>query len=299
MHKILMLIFILFINTIFSYRIFITPSYELYDFIKEKSVISTDIKFTSLSISSPFLELLENNKSSGYIEYNMMNFKSTNILPDKNTSGYLHEKFIIFDNNSVLFGTGNFTKGSIFEDLNVFIFTEDIDVVKLFLKEFENFKNGNFGKNKRIINKEITSKDLGKMKFVTGPSKNIYNELNNFILSSKKFLYIFTFSFTDNRILYDLEFLSSKNIDIKIVADKWNINNFSNIRFLKGIEYKIINSYRNMHLKLLINEKGIVLGSYNLTYRAREKNDEYLIIIYNKKIKNYFINLLETFFTNK
>ncbi|SHE66250.1 PLD-like domain-containing protein [Marinitoga hydrogenitolerans DSM 16785] len=291
MYKFFILIFILFAHIIFSYEIFITPSYKIYNFIKEKTILSDNLKFASLSINSPFLELLDTNKSSGYIEYENLYFKSYNILPDKNLEGYLHEKFIIFDNNSVLFGTGNFTKGSIFEDLNIFIYSEDKNIVSLFLKEFDNFKNGNFGKNKRIIDKVINSKDLGKVVFVTGPSENIFNVIDNFILSSKKILYIFTFSFTDNRILYNLEYLSSKNIDVKIIADNWNIKNYSNLKYLKSVKYTISKKYRNMHLKVLINENGVLLGSYNLTYRAREKNDEFIIILYNKNIQKTMLDL--------
>jgi phosphatidylserine/phosphatidylglycerophosphate/cardiolipin synthase-like enzyme len=291
MRKIIFIIFITLYSISFSYKIFLTPSYELYEFIKEKVIISNNVKFVSLSIDTPFLDILDNNKTKGYIEYEMMNFESSYILPDKNIDGYLHEKFIIFDDESVLFGTGNLTSGSIFEDLNVFVYSEDNKIVDLFQSEFNNFKNGNFGNKKRSIDKEVKSQDLGKIKFVTGPSKNIYNVVDNFINSSKKYLYIFSFSFTDGRILYDLEKLASRNVEVKIIADKWNIMNYSNIKYLKGIDYKIVNKYRNMHLKALINENGVLLGSYNLTYRAREKNDEYIIISSKNSLKNFFINL--------
>ncbi|KAF2956943.1 phospholipase D-like domain-containing protein [Marinitoga sp. 38H-ov] len=295
MRILIIIIYLLIFSLTFSYKFFVTPSYELYEFIKEKSLISDDIKFVSLSINKPFIDVLDNNKTHGFVEYEMMNFKSDFILPDKNFEGYLHEKFIIFNNKSVLFGTGNFTTGSIFEDINIFIYSEDINIVNLFLKEFQNFEAGYFGNKKRIISKNVKSDDLGKIKFITGPSKNIYYEMENFINTTKKYLYVFTFSFTDGRILYDLEKLSSKNIEVKIIADKWNFNNFSNIKFLKGIEYKILKLNGNMHLKILLNEKGILIGSYNLTYRAREKNDEYIFIstnnLLNRKLYDLF-NLL-------
>lgn len=296
MKKLTFIFFILIYSISFSYKIFLTPSYELYEFIKEKALSANSIKFVSLSIDKPFIEILDNNKTQGFIEYEMIDFDSKYILPDKNYDGYLHEKFVIFDNKSVLFGTGNFTSGSIFEDLNIFIYSEDLKIVNLFLKEFQNFTNGKFAKSKRIINKEMKSDDFGKIKFVTGPSKNIFNAVNDFINSSKKYLYIFSFSFTDGRILYNLENLSSKNIEIKVIADKWNVKNYSNIKYLKGIEYKIISTYRNMHLKVLINEKGVLLGSYNLTYRAREKNDEYIMILYDDYIRNFFVNLIKNFY---
>ncbi|NUV00183.1 hypothetical protein XO12_08815 [Marinitoga sp. 1154] len=292
MKKFFLILYLFFSLFLYSYRIFITPSYELADFIEEKIIISNNIKFVSLSLNAPFLSILNNkNNVEGFIEFNMYDIKSNNILPDKNTEGYLHEKFMIFDNKSVLFGTGNFTSGSIFEDLNVYIYTEDQAITSLFLKEFQNFQNGKFGKNKNIENKSIYSKDIGKIIFITGPSKNIYNAINNFILSSKKFLYIFTYSFTDGRILYSFEKLSSINVDVKIIADNWNEKFVSNLKYLKGIEYKILKKYRNMHLKLLVNEHGLLLGSYNLTYRAREKNDEYILIIYNKDIRQILFDL--------
>ncbi|KLO23827.1 hypothetical protein X275_01945 [Marinitoga sp. 1197] len=292
MKKIFLILYLFFSIFLYSYRIFITPSYELADFIEEKIIISNNIKFVSLSLNAPFLSMLNNkNNVEGFIEFNMYDIKSNNILPDKNIEGYLHEKFMIFDNKSVLFGTGNFTSGSIFEDLNVYIYTEDQAITSLFLKEFQNFQNGKFGKNKNIDNKSIYSKDIGKVIFITGPSKNIYSAINNFILSSKKFLYIFTYSFTDGRILYSFEKLSSINVDVKIIADSWNEKFVSNLKYLKGIEYKILKKYRNMHLKLLVNEYGLLLGSYNLTYRAREKNDEYILIIYNKDIRQILLDL--------
>jgi len=103
MRKIIFIIFITLYSISFSYKIFLTPSYELYEFIKEKVIISNNVKFVSLSIDTPFLDILDNNKTKGYIEYEMMNFESSYILPDKNIDGYLHEKFIIFDDKSVLF----------------------------------------------------------------------------------------------------------------------------------------------------------------------------------------------------
>ncbi|WP_129409782.1 hypothetical protein [Marinitoga lauensis] len=51
----------------FSYKIFITPSYEIYNFIKEKTLSSDDIKFVSLSIDDTFLKLLDNNKTTGLL----------------------------------------------------------------------------------------------------------------------------------------------------------------------------------------------------------------------------------------
>ncbi|NUU97158.1 phospholipase D-like domain-containing protein [Marinitoga sp. 1138] len=292
--KIILNIIIIFSSMTFPYKIFITPSQELFYFIKEKSFLSENIKFVSLSISQPFIDILDSRKTEGFIE-NDLKGNLNYILPDRNYEGYLHEKFIIFNNKSVLFGTGNFTSGSIFEDINLFIYSEDIKVVNLFLKEFKNFESGKFGKDKEIINRNVFTKEFGKAKLVTGPSEKIYNAVKDFILSTKKYLYVYTFSFTDSRIAYLIEKLSSKsNIKIEIYADDWNLENINILRYLKGIDLKFIRDRKkNMHLKVLINEKGVLIGSYNLTYRAREKNDEYIFVIFNDGIKEEILRKIE------
>ncbi|AEX84998.1 hypothetical protein Marpi_0557 [Marinitoga piezophila KA3] len=292
--KIILNIIIIFSSMTFPYKIFITPSQELFYFIKEKSFLSENIKFVSLSISQPFIDILDSRKTEGFIE-NDLKGNLNYILPDRNYEGYLHEKFIIFNNKSVLFGTGNFTSGSIFEDINLFIYSEDIKIVNLFLKEFKNFASGKFGKKKEIINEEIFTKEFGKIKIVTGPSENIYNTVKDFITNTNEFLNIYTFSFTDSRIAYLIEKLSTrKNIKIKIYADDWNLENINILRYLKGVEVKFIkDNKKNMHLKILINEKGVLIGSYNLTYRAREKNDEYLFIVFNNKFKEEILEKIE------
>jgi phosphatidylserine/phosphatidylglycerophosphate/cardiolipin synthase-like enzyme len=49
---------------------------------------------------------------------------------------------------------------------------------------------------------------------------------------------------------------------------------------MQGINIK----YRNdIHAKCItIDGETVIIGSYNLTYRAREKNDEMVVIIKNK-----------------
>lgn len=107
--------------------------------------------------------------------------------------------------------------------------------------------------------------------------------------------YIFSYKIfitPSHELFYFIKEKTHLSKNIKIVVDKWNSENFSLLKYLKGIEVKIIKKNDgNMHLKMLINEKGVLLGSYNLTYRAREKNDEYIIFLFNDKIKMNYISL--------
>lgn len=265
---------------------------DLQTFIENKIDSSNNIKVVTLTISKKLLSKLKNKNYTIYGESTLNT--SPMITPDKNKNGYLHEKFMIFDNKSILFGTGNFTESGLKNDFNVFIYTKDTQIIKLFTLELNNFKNGLYGPKKIKIDKKITSNEFGQVEFITSPSKIIYKKIIKELNTAKKSINVFSFSFTDPFLLKELEKLSSKKIKIKLLYDDWNEKYLSSIKYMKGIELK---KRTDIHAKLIIiDSKIVILGSYNYTYRAREKNDEYILIIknkilsekLNKKFKNMF-----------
>ncbi|RAO98455.1 hypothetical protein PW5551_09785 [Petrotoga sp. 9PW.55.5.1] len=279
----LLLIIVLISGKIFSYELFFSGE-ELLFFLNQKLNSSKSIKLVSFS--------LDNTISDGISKINHEIFLEKDggysgdiplsITYDKNYDGYLHQKFIIFDNNSILFGTGNFTKSGLKEDFNIFIYTEDMNIVAVFLKEFSNFRNGKFGNNKKIVKENLRNTDMGNIEIITGPSEEIYKTVLKKVSTAKESIKLFSYSFTDPYFIQKLEKLSSKNICIQIISDDWNKIYNSPLIFMMGIDIK----YRNdIHAKCLtIDNEITIIGSYNLTYRAREKNDEVVVIINNRGI---------------
>ncbi|BBE31879.1 hypothetical protein OSSY52_20200 [Tepiditoga spiralis] len=263
----------------------------LQDFVKNKIDSSNNIEVVTLTINKEILSKLKDKNYTIYAESTLNN--SPMIILDKNKDGYLHEKFMIFDNKSILFGTGNFTESGLKNDFNVFIYTKDIKIVNLFNLELNNFKRGLYGIKKEKIDKKINSKEFGNVEFITSPSETIYKKIIKELNTAKKSINIFTFSFTDPFLLKELEKISSKNIKIKILYDDWNEKYLSSIKYMKGIELKKRN---DIHAKIIvIDSKTLIIGSYNYTYRARAKNDEYILIIKNRiiseKINKKFQNM--------
>jgi len=275
-------------TTLFSYEFFFSGG-ELIQFINQKLVTSKFVKVVSFSMDDTISKKLLGidyqiflEKDGGY-----SGDLDLSIKYDKNTGGYLHQKYMIFDNNSVLFGTGNFTRSGLLTDLNIFIYTEDERIVKVFLEEYENFQKGKFGYSKKPITKSLNSTEFGKVKIVTGPSEEILNAVLKEIEKSKISINVFSYSFTDPYFVHILEQASSSDVKIEILSDDWNKIYDSPLKYMKGINIK----YRNdIHAKCItIDDETVVIGSYNLTYRAREKNDEMVVIIKNKGLAT-FIN---------
>lgn len=280
---IFILFFLLLTNLIYAYQLFFSGE-ELTFFLKKKIESSKSIRLVSFSLDDTISEEILKTNYEIFLEYEggYSGNYDLSIKYDKNRDGYLHEKFIVFDDQSVLFGTGNFTESGLIKDFNIFIYTEEKEIVKVFLKELNNFKKGKFGINKEQINVNLMGTELGNVKIITGPSEKIYNEILKEIKKAKEFVSVIAYSFTDPYFVEILEKMSSKNVKIRILSDDWNRIYESPLKFMLGVELK----YRNdIHAKaLIIDEETFIIGSYNLTYRAREKNDEIVLIIKNKGI---------------
>jgi phosphatidylserine/phosphatidylglycerophosphate/cardiolipin synthase-like enzyme len=278
---ILTALFLFSFTSLFSYELFFSGG-ELVHFINQKLKTSTSVKVVSFSLDDTISENLSAINHQIFLEKDGGYSGDINlsIKYDKNTDGYLHQKYMIFDNNSVLFGTGNFTTSGLLTDLNIFIYTEDEKIVKVFLDEYENFQWGKFGYSKEVINQRLNTTEFGKVKIITGPSKEVLNSVLNEIKRSKISLKVFSYSFTDPYFVHVLEQASSNDVKVEILSDDWNKIYTSPLKYMQGINIK----YRNdIHAKCItIDGETVIIGSYNLTYRAREKNDEMVVIIKNK-----------------
>jgi phosphatidylserine/phosphatidylglycerophosphate/cardiolipin synthase-like enzyme len=61
-----------------------------------------------------------------------------------------------------------------------------------------------------------------------------------------------------------------------------------------GLDVRIDGNDGQMHHKVfIVDEKIVVMGSYNFSRAAEERNDETIIIVYNEDIANFFMEEFE------
>jgi len=293
--KFALFLFFTIVSMTFAFDIFFSGS-EIEYFLKDKICKALFIQAVSLSTDDFFISMLRDKKTDFFIEASLFESevpKNVRIFRDNNKEGYLHEKFIIFDGKAVLFGTGNFTENSLKNDFNVFVYTQNPIVTALFLEEINNFQNNRYGHDKSIIDRQVKA-DGCTFRMITGPSVNIYKSLIKEIQNSSQSIDIFSFSFTDPFMVYELEKASASGVKIRMVSDDWNLMYSSPIQYLKGIE---VVYDPGVHAKIMVlDNKKLVIGSYNLTYRAREKNDEFLVIVDDSKLVSAVREKFELYF---
>ena len=98
-----------------------------------------------------------------------------------------------------------------------------------------------------------------------------------------------TFSFTSDK-LGDLIIEKSKNVSVKGIFENFQANSeFSEYNKMKELNVKTDNNPKFLHHKVFIVDDVVVLGSYNPSSSGNKKNDENILIIYDKKITNKFL----------
>ena len=221
-------------------------------------------------------------------------FNSDREYEKNNQTAIMHNKFFIFDNKKVWTGSANITSTDLSEyNSNYSILINNPDVAKIYKQEFEQMFNGSFHKYKNKIykNKIEHSKDT-KLEVLFSPKDNIIeNKIIPLINSAQKYIYIPMFFITHKGIQEALINAKYKGVEIKLIGDATNSRTKHTIhRELRkvGIKAKTENYAGKMHAKtLIIDDEVSVIGSLNYTKSGNNKNDENIVVIYNKDIAKY------------
>lgn len=197
----------------------------------------------------------------------------------------MHNKFYIFDNETVITGSANLshTDMSGFNS-NSIIVVKSNDVAKYYTQEFEQMYSGKFHNDKI----STPNKTIGNVQIYFSPQdKTITNGILPLIKNAKNYIYIPTFVITEKRITDELIAAKNRGVDVKIILDALNASSkHSKHKELRnsGIPLKAENWAGKMHSKsMIIDDTYLVIGSMNLSKSGETRNDENTIILKNPK----------------
>lgn len=217
------------------------------------------------------------------------------ILGDRR-EGLMHNKFVVIDNSEVWTGSTNFTDSGAYADNNNMIRIRSVKVAENFTKEFEEmFVDDKFGDNvvSQTPNPRVAI-DGTPIDVYFSPDDNVQASLVDIINTAQESIYFMMFSFTADPLGQAVRARAEDGVTVAGVMDTEQVN--SNV----GTEFDPFNQagldvYRDgiegqMHHKVMIIDESIVIfGSYNFTNSAETRNDETVLVIYNKDIVAQFI----------
>lgn len=135
-----------------------------------------------------------------------------------------------------------------------------------------------------------------KIRVCFTPQKNCAAKIIDEIDRSQKSIYIQAYTFTSKSIAKSLIMAKARGIDIKVILDETQVNSeYSVINELCEGEIPIWIDFKPAiaHNKvMIIDNKKVITGSFNLTYSAQARNAENLLIIQNNDqlVKKYVKN---------
>src|SRR3989344_1204589 len=206
-----------------------------------------------------------------------------------NRNVLMHNKFCIFDDKIISTGSFNPTVNGNEKNNNNLIIINPKYLAENYEEEFQSFMNDDFGRDaqvqypKVILNNEILIENY------FCPEDNCEQHVYDVISKAKERIYFMTFSFTSDK-LGDLIIKKSKDIEVKGIFENFQSSTeYSELNKMKKLSVITDNNPNFMHHKVFIVDDIVVLGSYNPTSSGNAKNDENILIIYDKNLADKFL----------
>ncbi len=217
------------------------------------------------------------------------------IIGDKQ-DGLMHNKFMVIDKSEVWLGSMNFTDSGAYEDNNHMIRILSTKMAENFTKEFEEmFLENSFGENvRRETPHPSLTIDSTRVDTFFSPDDGVLSQLAAVLSSAEESVYFLAFSFTSNDLGDIVREKAEAGLTVRGVMDDEQVSSNQGTEYdpfkQADLEVRIDGIEGQMHHKVfIIDESIVVLGSYNFSRAAEERNDENLLFIYNETLARQFI----------
>ncbi|MFH1289777.1 MAG: phospholipase D-like domain-containing protein [Nanoarchaeota archaeon] len=203
-------------------------------------------------------------------------------------TGLMHDKFCVLNERVVITGSMNPTYRGAYKNNNNLIIIESPTLAQNYLAEFEEIKHGR--ENKKTKYTEIKHNNRTIQNFFC-PDDACEEKVLRVLNTANSSIYFMTFSFTSDAI-GDLLIEKRNNIEIRGIFEKSQNSKWSEKKKMDvfNMETKVDSNPANLHHKVfIIDEKIVILGSYNPTNNGNTRNDENILIIHDKSIAAEFM----------
>lgn len=217
------------------------------------------------------------------------------IVGDEN-DGLMHDKFMVIDKSEVWLGSMNFTDSGTYEDNNHLIRIHSTKMAENYTKEFEEmFLENSFGENVRPETPHPTlTIDGTRVDTFFSPDDGVASQIATVLSGAEESIYFLAFSFTSNDLGAIVRDKAEAGLTILGVMDEEQVSSNQGTEYdpfkQADLDVRIDGIEGQMHHKVfIVDEKIVVLGSYNFSQAAEQRNDENLLIIYNEAIAQQFM----------
>ncbi len=205
-------------------------------------------------------------------------------------TAYMHNKFCIFDGNSIMTGSMNPTYNGVAENANNLVFIESQYLALNYESEFQSLYSGNYGYDDSVLYPKILFNDYYIENYFC-PEDNCEQHIIEVLSAANASIYFMQFSFTSENIGNIIIEKANKSVDVKGIFEKQQNSKWNQYQrfYDTGINVSFAANSGKLHHKVFIIDNMVVIfGSMNPSKNGNTKNDENIIIIHNEEIAKQF-----------
>lgn len=216
------------------------------------------------------------------------------IVPDNRVS-IMHNKFVVVDGQAVWTGSWNFTANDTYRNNNHALYLQSQELAQNYTAEFEEmFTDKAFGptSTSKTPNPRL---QIGQTLVETcfAPEDKCADQLIVLIRQAQQNIRFMAFSFTHPGIGKAVIDRAKTGVLVQgIFETRGSETDTSELARMKRQKLDVWqdgNPYTLHHKVFILDEKTVVLGSFNFTENAAQSNDENMLVVHNSELAQQFL----------
>ena len=223
------------------------------------------------------------------------------LVVDDQQPGIMNDKFIVVDHSQVWTGSVDYNVSGVFREYNAVIRISSPEIAADYTKEFdEMFVNNQFG---RLVVPETPYSSVTiqgtQVDVLFSPDDLVVDRLSMLLGEAQQSIYFLAYSFGSNDLGNIIREKAAQGVVVggvlesdQVSSEQANPNQVEELNLFRqaGLDIRLDGNAEIMNHKIMIIDgRIVVMGSYDFTNRAETENDENVLIIYNEKIAQKFM----------
>jgi len=216
------------------------------------------------------------------------------VKDDAGRSALMHNKFWIFDRQTLWTGSTNITVNGIYKQNNNVILIRSPEIAAIYEREWEELWTGQLGRRApSTMNSQWAILDGTPIQVIFSPEDGAVSYLVAMLNDAQVSIRFLAFSFTDYPMAQAMVTRAQNGVDVQGVFETFGSNSpRSELKTLwcAGLPVRQDGNDSFLHDKVIIIDNSIVVtGSLNFSSSADEDNEENVIIIDNPGIAALYL----------
>lgn len=237
---------------------------------------------------------LEADEEPGHGQFALLQEAGIEVRSDER-SALMHNKFWIFDRQTVWTGSTNITESGVFKQNNNALVIHSPQLAGIYEAEFDEMWNGQFGpRSPSQLDTQAAVVNGSNMVVVfTSEDSALEDAILPVVLGAQSSIRFLAFSFTDFPLAQAMIDRAAAGVSAAGVYEKFGSETDAaemDTLLCAGVPVRQDGNSGFMHNKLIIIDDRIVItGSLNFSTNAEDNNDENVIIIDNPEIAQLYV----------